>query len=43
MVVLLDGYPIRETLWRWENAERMPRVCKGVIKIKGGNFEESQI
>jgi hypothetical protein len=23
--------------------ERMPRVCKAVIKAKGGNFEESQI
>ena len=23
--------------------ERMPRVCKGVIKAKGGYFEESQI
>ena len=22
--------------------ERMPRVCKAVIKAKGGNFEESQ-
>ena len=23
--------------------ERMPRVCKAVIKVKGGYFEESQI
>jgi hypothetical protein len=23
--------------------ERMPRVCKAVIKAKGGYFEESQI
>jgi hypothetical protein len=23
--------------------ERMPRVCKAVIKAKGGSFEESQI
>ena len=23
--------------------ERMPRVCKAVIKAKGGDFEESQI
>ena len=23
--------------------ERMPRVCKSVIKTKGGYFEESQI
>ena len=23
--------------------ETMPRVCKAVIKVKGGNFEESQI
>jgi hypothetical protein len=23
--------------------ERMPRVCKDVIKTKGGYFEESQI
>jgi hypothetical protein len=23
--------------------ERMPRVCKAVIKAKGGFFEESQI
>jgi hypothetical protein len=23
--------------------ERMPRVCKAVIKTKGGYFEESQI
>jgi hypothetical protein len=23
--------------------ERMPRVCKAVIKAKGGNFEESKI
>ena len=23
--------------------ERMPRVCKAVIKAKGGHFEESQI
>ena len=23
--------------------ERMPRVCKAVIKAKGGNFEASQI
>jgi hypothetical protein len=23
--------------------ERMPRVCKAVVKAKGGYFEESQI
>jgi hypothetical protein len=23
--------------------ERMPRVCKAVIKAQGGNFEESQM
>ena len=23
--------------------ERMPRVCRAVIKAKGGNFEESKI
>ena len=26
-----------------KQVERMPRVCKDVIKAKGGYFEESQI
>jgi hypothetical protein len=31
------------TAFQVKLVERMPRVCKAVIKAKGGLFEESQI